>query len=186
VAQTLATALRYLQILEAMTPQELAGGRELLERACKLVRQAIQEVREVIYSLQPATLGRLGLTAALRQELQRLREETGWQVEFAAEELVLSKEEELALYRIIHEAVTNARKHSQTQRLRVALWREKGRVIAEVTDWGRGFNVDEAGGGRGLVTMQRRAELLGGRCHIQSQPGQGVRVRVELPQEGRP
>src|SRR3989304_4760362 len=93
VAQTLTSALRYLQTLEAMAPQELAESRRTVGRTRYLVRHALQEVREVIYSLHPAALSRLGLVATLRQELGRLREETGWQVDFAAGGMPFSKGE---------------------------------------------------------------------------------------------
>jgi len=183
VAQTLTSALRYLQTLEAMAPQELAESRRTVGRTRYLVRHALQEVREVIYSLHPAALSRLGLVAPLRQELGRLREETGWQVDFAAEEMPFSKEEELALYRIIHEAMTNARKHSQTRHLWVALRREGGLIIGEVRDWGKGFVRSGVTTGRGLDTMRRRAEILKGQLFIECQPGRGTYIRVEMPEE---
>ena len=184
VAQTLVSAFQYLQTLEVVS-LENSHARQLLLKTRALVKQAIQESREVINSLQPMTLRDLGLVATLRQEIRRMEQETRWEIDFKADAIRLPQEIETGLYRVIHEAITNARKHADTRRLRIRLTLADDRVRAEVRDWGIGFN-DNPGNlarmrGTGLLSMRRRAELLQGTCNIQSKPGQGTVVSVEIP-----
>jgi signal transduction histidine kinase len=183
VTQTLASVFHHLQALEAVSP-EGTPGRQLLLRASALLKQAIRESREVINSLQPATLKDLGLVATLRQEVRQLEQELGWEIEFKADAIRLPKDTETGLYRIIHEAITNARKHADTKRLRIRLTSTNDQVEVEVRDWGIGFNYnsqDVSGRrGTGLLSIRKRAELLQGTCDIQSAPGQGTTVRVQI------
>jgi len=183
VTQTLASAFHHLQALEAVSP-EGTPGRQLLLRASALLKQAIRESREVINSLQPATLRDLGLVATLHQEVRQLEQELGWKIEFKADAIRLPKDMETGLYRIIHEAITNARKHANTKRLRIRLTSTNDQVEVEVRDWGIGFNYnsqDVSGRrGTGLLSIRKRAELLQGTCDIQSAPGQGTTVRVKI------
>lgn len=187
MTQSLASAYQYLQALEQAPLTRDEGARHLLSRANALLRQSIQEAREIINSLQPAILKDLGLAAALRQEVRRLQEELGWQVEFQADATPLPKEAEVGLYRIMREAIVNARRHAGTARLRVHLRLQKGQVMAEVQDWGVGFDPEAPslkGKGTGLFSMSKRAELLGGQCRVLSRPGQGTTVRVDIPLQG--
>ena len=140
-------------------------------------------------SLHPATLSKLGLVSTLHQEVHDLSRETGWQLDFATDSFRLAKDVELALYRIIHEALTNVRKHANTDRVSVELRQYGAEVVVQVRDWGRGFAIEpsQSRGGQqsiGLFSMHRRAELLGGTCHIESSPGQGTTVTVKVPMKG--
>jgi len=140
----------------------------------------------MINSLQPATLSRLGLVSTLRQEMHDLSTEIGGKIDFKADSFRLSKELEIALYRIIHEALTNARKYAHTNRVRVELKQSDKEVVVQIKDWGAGFELSSSWlwasrQGTGLLSMQRRAELIGGICHIESSPGSGTTVTVKVP-----
>lgn len=184
VTQTLASAFQYLQTLET-TSLEASDARQLLLKASTLVKQAIQESREVINSLRPATLRDLGLVATLRQELQQLEREARWKVDFKSDAIRLPEDVETGLYRIIREAITNARKHADTKRLGISITSADDRVKVEVRDWGVGFSYNPrdiwSRRGTGLLSMRKRAEILQGACHIQSVLGQGTMVSVEIP-----
>ena len=184
VTQTLASVFQYLQTLET-TSLEGTPAQQLLLRASALVKQAIQESREVINSLQPATLRDLGLVATLRQEMRQLEQETGWKVDFKADAIRLPRDVETGLYRIIHEAITNARKYADTKHVSVRISSVDDRVEVEVRDWGVGFNYNPQDmsrrRGTGLLSMRKRAELLQGACDIQSTPGEGTTIRIEIP-----
>ena len=184
VTQTLASVFQYLQTLETGS-LEGTHARQLLLRASALVKQAIQESREVINSLQPATLRDLGLVATLRQEIRQMEQETRWKIDFKADAIRLPQDVETGLYRIIHEAITNARKHADTKRLRVSIISRDEQVKVEVRDWGVGFDYNPQDVSRrqstGLLSMRKRAELLQGNCVIESTPGQGTVVSVEIP-----
>jgi len=187
VTQTLASAFQHLQALES-TSLEVAHARQLLLRASTLVKQAIQESREIINSLQPASLRDLGLVTTLRHEMQQLEREMRWKIDFKADAIRLPQDVETGLYRIIHEAITNARKHAETKRLRVSITSRDEQVKVEVRDWGIGFDYNPQGVSRrqstGLLSMRRRAELLQGICDIQSTIGQGTVVSVKIPFSG--
>ncbi|MFQ5814322.1 MAG: GAF domain-containing sensor histidine kinase [Anaerolineae bacterium] len=186
VAQTLASAFQYLQTLENTPLYQMPEAKQLVTRAVGLVRQAIQEARDVINSLTPATLRDLGLVATLRQELKQFEAETGRKVEFESNLPRLSRDTEIALYRIVHEAVTNVKKHAHSRRMRIQLGHGEDRLIAQVKDWGVGFDVRQhdlaaASHGTGLFSMRKRAELLGGSCQVHSALGKGTLVQVEVP-----
>jgi len=186
VAQTLASAFQYLQAFNSTPDTQIGQARQLTGKASSLVKQAIQEAREVINSLQPAALGRLGLVPTLRQEMHVLSTETGWKIDFAADSFRLSKDVEIALYRIIHEALTNVRKHANTNHISLELRQSDKEVIAQVKDFGVGFELKPSWSwasqhGTGLLSMQRRAELVRGACHIESSRGQGTTVTVKIP-----
>ena len=186
VTQTLASAFQYLQAFDSTPDIQISQARHFTAKASSLVKQAIQESREVINSLQPAALSRLGLVSTLRQEMQDLSRETGWKIHFAADSFRLSKDLEIALYRIIHEALTNARKHANTNRARVELRLSDKEAVAQIRDWGAGFEFKPSWlwasqRGTGLLSMHRRAELFEGTCHIKSSPGQGTTVTVKVP-----
>jgi len=184
VAQTLASAFQYLQTL-GTTSFEDTHAKQLLLKASTLVKQAIQESREVINSLRPATLRDLGLVATLSQEIRQIAQEIRWKVDFKADAIRLPEDVETGLYRIIREAITNARKHAHTKRLRISITLADDRVKVEVRDWGIGFNYNPRDisnrRGTGLISMRKRAESLWGTCHILSVPGQGTVISVEIP-----
>jgi len=184
VTQTLTAAFQYLQSLNAVLPED-NHTRQLSLRTGSLVKQAIQELREVINSLQPIALKRFGLVTTLEQEIRGLEQELGWKIDFETDAPRLPGDIELGLYRIIHEAITNVRKHANTQRLCIRLNSIDGRVKAEVRDWGVGFicNSPDIIGrhNTGLLSMRKRAELLQGTCEIRSIPGLGTAVLIEIP-----
>jgi len=188
LSQTLAAACHYHQLTEQRSKLEDAELRGLIRKTGTLIQRALQEAREIISDQCPAVLDREGLVAALRADLDALRAQTGWDVRFEADWVRLPRAVEKALYRIVQEALNNARRHSQTRRLDVRL-QQKGRVMAvEVRDYGVGFDLSRLSpGGRGnhvgLRSMRRRAELLQGRCEIHSAPGLGTAVRVEVPRD---
>ena len=186
VTQTLACAFQYLQAFENTPPSQMPQAKHLVTRAVALVRQAIQEAREVTNSLTPATLNGLGLVVTLRQELRQLEAETGCKVEFRADWLRLSKDAETALYRIVHEAITNIKKHAKSEWIRIELSRRGDHLQVLVKDGGVGFDPrhwEQAATrhGTGLFSMRKRSELLGGSCEVHSRPGQGTEIKVEVP-----
>jgi signal transduction histidine kinase len=89
---------------------------------------------------------------------------------------------ENALFRIVQEAITNARRHSKSTRVWVELTQEDDHFLLTIQDWGKGFSLNQIGDGcYGLEGIRERARLLGGRATIESEPEKGTRIRVELP-----
>jgi len=187
IAQTLASAFQYLQTVDNIGGFREECSRHYFIRAVGLVKQAIQETREVINGITPATLDVLGLVTTVRQELKQFERETACQVDFRlATWPNLPRDMEFAIYRIIHEAVNNVRKHAKSPKLEVELSQEQKRLMIRVKDWGLGFIPDKeeltsSNRSMGLLSMRRRAEFLGGTFKINSCLGKGTEVLVGIP-----
>lgn len=177
-------SLRYgLQLLERET-----GGDGVAARVAELKQTTdavIDSLHRLAGALRPASLDLVGLDAALRQYLRSIESKWGLTVRFKARGL---KEERLpaavetALYRVVQEAVTNVVRHAAATRIDVLVERRDGRVMAMVEDNGDGFVPAIAGETErlGLVGMRERAEALGGTLTIESAPGEGTTIAVEV------
>ena len=136
--------------------------------------------------LRPPEIEDIGLALAVRAHARSLNEAGGFTVhtDLGVIDPYLDNTAKLALYRIIQEALSNARRHAKTDGAVVRLSREGDEIVMEVKDSGRGFalaEVSEGQGGLGLVGMQERATMIGGRLVIEALPGEGTCVRVSLP-----
>jgi two-component system, NarL family, sensor kinase len=188
ISQRVVSLYYRLSAADALLPPGLPEVAEELAAARELATAALDEARRAITGLRPSVLDDLGLAAALESLAGSL---TGVDVEVDAEDCGLASHLETAVFRIAQEALQNVAKHAAAGSVRVALRRQADEVRLEVADDGRGF--EPAGGGRdggfGLVSMQERAALMGGRLRIESRPGAGTTVTLALPapdQRGRP
>ncbi|MFZ5881129.1 MAG: GAF domain-containing protein [Chloroflexota bacterium] len=146
-------------------------------------QESLSEMRLLIYELRPPILEREGLTAALQNRLYAVEQRAGLKFDLQdnlAERLPSVFED--GLYRIAHEALNNTLKHSRAKHLAIHIRQEEERVIMEITDDGIGFEPGAAHreGCLGLVSMRERAQALGGRVSVESGPGNGTRIRVEV------
>jgi PAS domain S-box-containing protein len=184
-AQRLAALLVRLQVASREEDAE-ARGRQLEEIREEILRAA-EEVRRIARGLRPPVLDEMGVVAALRSHVATLAKVYSLEIELESEgEPRMGADAELALYRIVQEALANVVRHSGAESARVRLDAKDGRVLAVVEDDGRGFDpARSAGGGLGLTGMHERARHAGGTLSIESVPGEGTRVRVEIPSEGR-
>ncbi len=178
-------SLRYgLQLLERET-----GGEGVASRVAELKQTTdavIDSLHRLAAALRPASLDLVGLEAALRQYLRSVGEKGGLTVRFKARGLGgarLPAAVETALYRVVQEAVTNVVRHAAATRVDVLVERRDGRVVAMVEDDGKGFVAGAAPGAErlGLLGMRERADALGGTLTIESAPGEGTTIAVEVP-----
>jgi signal transduction histidine kinase len=150
----------------------------------ELVVTTLQEVRRLAVQLRPKALDDFGLVPALERLVQTFAETSGIHVQLEAHlgSSRLPAEVETTLYRIVQEALTNVVKHAGASRVSLLLARRDGTAVAVIEDDGRGFD-DSAveGDGVGLLGMQERAELHDGRVTVESTPGSGTTLRVEVP-----
>jgi signal transduction histidine kinase len=159
-------------------------ARKPIKHIQKLSQIALAEMRERLYDLHPTTLTDKGLVEAIDQYCNMLSEQHAMAIEFTADfEPPFSMYQRENLYYITREALWNAVKYAGATRVKVALIREKTHTILSITDEGVGFASSafapaETGGLRG---MEERARLLGGTLELQSRPGQGTRLVVQLP-----
>jgi signal transduction histidine kinase len=188
VGQALTSTLIRLRALQG--EQDLETIHQRLEGMRYLTVQSIEELRRLAMDLRPAALDSLGIVPALRWYIQQAGERSGIQVGFVAPENMgrLQPEVELALYRIAQEGLTNALRHSQAQRVDVLLELGPHAVWLTISDDGLGFDQAAADSGLGLVGMRERIDLFDGAYRIETAPGQGTRLWVEIPlnERGQP
>jgi two-component system nitrate/nitrite sensor histidine kinase NarX len=172
---------------EAAARQLASGARDLtasyLHEIRDTAQESLREMRLLIFELRPPILRREGLVTALRARLEAVEERVGMQTEFKVDGCgPLSPEIEKDLYRVAQEALNNALKHAQASRVSVHLGQRDGIVTLEIADDGVGFDPSAARGkgGFGLRGMQERVTRLGGRLTVQSHPGKGTQIKVEL------
>jgi PAS domain S-box-containing protein len=185
------TAQRLAGLMLLLKVASQVEDREERERRIEQVRDEIAEaaeaVRRIARGLRPPALEEVGLAAALDLLVRSLRRAHSLDIELTAVRTGdrLDADAELALYRIVQEALTNAVRYAGASRIVVSLQADDRAVRAEIEDNGRGFVPGRSDGsdgrGLGLVGMQERARNAGGVLEIDSAPGTGTRVRVELP-----
>ncbi|MCC9604372.1 PAS domain-containing protein [Blastopirellula sp. JC732] len=151
--------------------------------AKRLLRESISEARRLMGGLQPSGLEEAGVPAAIDDFLatSQAYNDIPVALHLDAKFPRLTPIEETTLFRILQEAINNASKHSQSERIRVRLRHTDGLIDAEIRDWGRGFDPEATGrDGFGLGSMRQRAKLLGGRIQVTSAPGEGTIIRFRF------
>lgn len=154
----------------------------------KVLIGAMERMHSFARALRSAALDDLGLLPALRAYLKDFAERTGLLVRFerAARDAPLNAEEKTALFRIAQESLTNVAKHAQATEVVVTLGFAKNKIQLRIKDNGRGFALKQQQAAAeknrlGLLGMQERVRLVNGRCLVQSAPGCGTTVMVEIP-----
>jgi signal transduction histidine kinase len=163
---------------------ELAN--EQLSELRNTAQEALREMRLLIFELRPSVVELQGLVPALRARLEAVEERAGLSVEINLDgTLEISDKIQDGLYRIAQEALNNALKHAKANQIIVNLTGYMANITLEIMDDGAGFNPENAveGGGLGLHGIIERAELLGGELNIDSWPGRGTTIRIEVPND---
>ena len=155
----------------------------------RIVEDALQQVRRMALTLRPSVLDDLGLAPALRWLTEQASEHNGFAADFrnASPQERLTPESETTYFRIAQAALTNVVRHARAQHVTLELLQDSQTLVLTVHDDGCGFDVAamqkraRAGGSIGLLGMQERATLIGGRLDIESIPGQGTTLRLSCP-----
>jgi signal transduction histidine kinase len=177
-----------LTLLQTQMPRRAtAKVRGRMAEAVALVEQIGETIRDVMAELRPPMLDDYGLLSALHWYGAEFSDKTGIAVNVQGKEAVprLAAPVELALFRIVQEAMANVAKHARATEVVLTEAEDNGTVCLVIADNGVGFDQERLGQpeGRllwGLMTMNERAAAAGGRCRIESQPGRGTRVVVEV------
>jgi signal transduction histidine kinase len=169
------------RMIQAQDLQQIAGNQA---RLGEIAQHALQEMRLLVYELRPLALESEGLIGALEQRLETVERRAGVQARVLVEgkvELAAGLEEEL--YRVAQEALNNALKHAGASQVVLSVRVAEGSVTLEVADNGRGFDLADIHdkGGLGLISMQERADKIGGQLTVHSAPGEGTRVTITVP-----
>ena len=182
------TAVR-INLQRAMAGPDSSATSSYLRESDGLIDHVLQQVRHISLDLRPSVLDDLGLAASVRWQLDRTTRRAGLVSRFTADppEIRLPPEIETECFRIAQEALTNVVRHARARQVDVALSRNGERLDLIVHDDGAGFDVAAArqhaarGGSLGLLGMQERAVLLGGRITIEAGPGIGTKVHLRVP-----
>ena len=187
VGQELTALSLNLTIIEDALPEVTSRKvRERLEDSQELLEETTRHLRNIMVELRPPGLDELGLLAALKEHVGQVgrRSEVAVSVTGIEPQPRLTPTDEIALFRIVQEALNNIVKHAQASDARVSLRQNAHAVVLSITDNGVGFDTAAkpimGGYGMGTTTMRERAEAIGARLQLQSAPGQGTRVTVEL------
>jgi PAS domain S-box-containing protein len=193
--------LGYASLKVGATRKLIADGRlekadDQLAKLENAISEAHADLREYILNLRAVTTSEKSFFNTLQQWLDGYRQNydlrVGVSLAPGVEEVLFPPDTQLQLMRILQEALSNARKHSRADCVEVSAWRENGHACFRIQDNGRGFDATLAGGKEngengpahyGLRFMRERAEALGGSLSIESTPGVGTRVEVEVPVE---
>jgi signal transduction histidine kinase len=183
INQILSTTKLYLELAKNDHDKRL----NLINRSAGNIHNAIREIRNISRSLVPTSIGDLGLQESISDLVENLRATRTINVEFHPSgnlDARLSDKAKLMLFRIIQEQVNNVLKHSGARNLIIQLILEERarRIDLSIMDDGKGFNPAKVGTkGLGLSNIMSRADLFGGKVTIQSAPGNGCTVNVQVP-----
>ena len=181
----LGSLLTAAKLTMARMRAKLSADPEMLERIAsvnKCLNEGIALKRKIVEDLRPSTLSMFGLHVALGNLCADAAERMGIRVTTEIDEVQISPNAQLAIFRVVQEAVTNIGKYAQATEVSVRLKQTASELRVEVTDNGVGFDMATSGAGKhGLAGMQFRIERYGGSLSIVSAKQQGVRIVATLP-----
>jgi signal transduction histidine kinase len=184
--QTLADLTRLTRRMEKLTGVASVPG-DALEPLCRAMQQCMHDLREIIEEAKPTVLQLFGVAEAIENHLERSVRESGqtiaWEMtdETGGTLRDLDPTVAIALFRIVQEAVNNAIRHGQADRIDVALTQAGRALSIEVKDDGSGIGAPEKRAGHGIDNMKTRARLISARFEITSAKDRGTLVRLTLP-----
>ena len=187
-AQMMANVMMRSDLIERVFREhgEQAGMGEI-KNLKKMVRNALYEVRRIIYDLRPMALDDLGLVPTLKKYLQPIEEyHSDTKISFVnlGNEKRLPAKFEVALFRLVQESVQNAIKHAEAHEIKVKLELTRNSISVVVKDDGKGFDMNlDKPESFGILGMKERVELLQGQLSINSKVGRGTIVIIQVPLE---
>jgi signal transduction histidine kinase len=186
VGQSLSALLLDIESLTEMSNEE-GLFRQRLQNIRTLAENCVNEVRNMALLLRPSMLDDLGLIPALEWQAREVSRRTGMVVETAEENVSdnLPDEHRTCVYRIVQEALNNSSKHAYAKNVRIVVRQEPNHLQVIIADDGKGFESNRVRG-LGLVGMKERVSQLGGTLRVDSDPGRGTSLRVDLPLPSSP
>jgi PAS domain S-box-containing protein len=194
VGQDLSSLKMDFDSLSNEYPDHLPKTRKKITALSALMQKTISDIRNLAYELRPPGLDHFGFMQTVIQFGKDFKEKTGLDVDMSftgIQDLLLDFDEEINLYRVIQEGLNNINKHARAKRVVVKMVASHPSIIIRIEDDGIGFDPEKriASSIRekrmGLRSMQERANLLGGKMSILSQPGRGTEILIEVPCLGR-
>ena len=183
IGQALHAVLLRLKLLLGSVGSDRNSERSAINELIRDVQNASSELRNLVVSLRPLPLSGMNIEEAVRWLCRNLEKDGGVSllVQSAGEFDTVGDRCSLVLFRVCQECLTNILKHAAARRVQVSLQRQGDTIVLTVSDDGKGGAQVGMSGGSGLMIMQERVALVGGRLVIDSPEGQGTRIFVELP-----
>jgi signal transduction histidine kinase len=176
---TLTGAMLQVEGLAPRIPDDL---RDEFDELRETARSGTEDVRRIARQLRPEALEDLGLQSALAALATSFGDQAQVRVERRLEpSLPLSEDEELVVYRVAQEALTNVARHAQATRVELRLQRNHALTVLTVRDDGLGLVAGGLPSGHGIRGMRERAMLIGAQLHIDSKPGGGTEIKLSIP-----
>ncbi len=182
-------AIRNQALVAMQRSHEENGVRQQLEEISDTTSQALDEVRQITHGLRPYQLNRLGLTQAIRATLNQVSSDP--RIVFAnrvdAVDGIFDQDSEIHVYRIVQEAINNVIKHSSANEAAVVIKNRNDLISLSIRDNGRGFDMNSVSPsepndlGYGLSGIAERVRILGGTLIVDSRPGKGTNLSIEIP-----
>lgn len=189
-AQSLANIVLRAEYCLKLLDKDPGQVREELQALQNIVMISLQDIRKIIFDLRPMALDDLGLVPALKRYFATYKQQYGLEIEFLffGQERRLENTMEVALFRIIQEAINNIKKHAGVNNAVVRMEMLPNKVTISIRDEGRGFDLNSVqgnkeGAGYGLISMRERVQLLKGQVKITTAPGKGTSISIAIPLE---
>jgi hypothetical protein len=181
VGQLLAYASMQMNMLHAQVGDDMKAS---VNSTADVIRESLKEVRSLSKSLNNDVILNIGFEQSLTNELNRLK-----RMKFASAELqtkgtkreLLNKKHEIVIFRILQEFFSNSVKYSEAKNLQIKLNYLPDSLLIEASDDGKGFDIETAEKGSGLINMKSRAELINATFDLYSKPGKGVQLTLGYP-----
>ncbi len=187
-AQSMANVVLRVEICEKLLEKRPEEVREELVELKEVVKKSLQDVRKIIFDLRPMVLDDLGIIPALKRYIAEIQEKNTLFIEFQAlgSQERMSGTLEIAIFRVIQEALNNVLKHSGARTVNIYLEQVPGQVNVRINDDGVGFNPDEAlnssnNDNYGLIGIRERVQLLDGDFKLVTTPNKGTDLMVKIP-----
>lgn len=192
LGQSLSSTVLQIEMAKRQLSPELEGPILHLNQANQILKDATDQMYDLIFGLRPSVLDDLGLEAAFKSLANRTLEPSGITFNFTCDNLNdrLPPEIETVIYRVFQEGFTNVLRHADASEVTLTISIKNRHALGDLVDNGKGFDLQHPTGGNGrtsglgLVGMRERVEQCQGEFLIESQPGKGTRIFIRLPLEG--
>jgi two-component system, NarL family, sensor histidine kinase DegS len=190
-AQTMTNLVLRAEICERLIDMDVTRAKSELSGLKSVVNTTLQDTRRFIFDLRPMILDDLGLEPTLRRYVQQFTDKFKVEVGVSINGMNgrLPSQLEVAIFRIVQEALMNVAKHAHANHAQITIEVNGDVIVVNVEDDGTGFNADDPRINdpkfRGLTTMRQRVEMFGGQLNLDTTPGKGTRVLVNLPADVR-
>lgn len=184
IAEDLHDSLGHLLSTAKLNLQTLPGGQKQVESSLQLLNQASEEIRNITFNLMPRALEEEGLVPALRELAAKVTNTGRVKVQLHVhniDHVILEKQSQFNIYRIVQEAVNNILKHAEATEISIQLIGQSDHLTIMIEDDGKGFDTGSKKNGRGLKNIVTRSLWLNGHINIDSTPGRGTTITTEIP-----